>query len=68
VEREKSGFGADLEDAEVVHRYLQIENRPGGSEDLDPEVEAAWFALGDQESWIESRPRAARSWETPHRP
>ena len=65
----------DLGDTELVHRYYA--NRyaakkgvvpPSPDPALDEAVEEAWFAMGDQQSWIEGRPGVPRNWEAHRKP
>ena len=65
----------DVDETELIHRYYA--NRYGAKKDavppspdptLDAQVEDDWFAMGDQESWIEGRPGVPRSWELPRKP
>ena len=64
----------DLDDVDLVDRYFgrraEAQN-DDGTLDQDPaledQVEKDWFAMGDQESWVELRPGAPRSWEMPRK-
>ena len=61
----------DLDDTDLVHRYfarrseVKKDDDPSQDPALEEQVENDWFAIGDQESWIEARPGAPRSWEMP---
>ena len=62
----------DPDDTDLVHRYFahpaEVPKDDGPlSRDpaLDEQVENDWFAMGDQESWIEARPGLPRNWEVP---
>jgi hypothetical protein len=62
----------EVDDIDLVHRYYANRYqatkvaRPMPISDLEEEqIENDWFAMGDQESWIEARPGLPRSWESP---
>jgi hypothetical protein len=65
----------EVDDPELVHRYDANRHlatkvaRPVPISDVEEEqVENDWFALGNQESWLEARPGVPRSWEMNQKP
>jgi len=62
----------ELDVTDLVHRFFaqraEVQKNDGPlSRDpaLDEQVEKDWFAMGDQESWIDARPGLPRNWEAP---
>jgi hypothetical protein len=74
MQTDKPNEDIDLDETDLVHRYFarraEVQKDAGPpSQDsaLEEQVENDWFAMGDQESWIEARPGLPRSWELPRK-